>query len=160
MPLIEVRCRFVALDERWFNPSIRMLTVMKLMDVIVTALAQSTRDTGLPLEEGTATVVNKVPTSSPICDHCDIFAAPRGADARPALAWLHLLRQRQFNQPNRGPGKSSNTLLRGLLWLAGGALLRREYALVYRARLPNETRAFELRPRDKPDDLAHGALQI
>jgi hypothetical protein len=30
------RCQFVALDERWFNPSIRMLTAMKLMDVIVT----------------------------------------------------------------------------------------------------------------------------
>ena len=51
---------------------------MKLMDVIVTTSAQSTRDTGFPLEEGAATVVNKVPTSSPICDHCDIFAAPRG----------------------------------------------------------------------------------
>jgi hypothetical protein len=41
-------------------------------------LAQSTRDTGFPLEEGAATVVDKVLTSSPICDHCDIFAAPRG----------------------------------------------------------------------------------
>jgi hypothetical protein len=41
-------------------------------------LAQSTRDTGFPLEEGAATVVNKVPTSGPICDHCDIFAAPAG----------------------------------------------------------------------------------
>ena len=69
------RCQFVALDERWFNPVIRMLTAMKLMDVIVTALAQSTRDTGFPLEEGAATVVNKELTSSPICDHCDIFAA-------------------------------------------------------------------------------------
>ena len=41
-------------------------------------LAQSTRDTGFPLEEGAATVVNKVPTSGPICDHCDIFVAPAG----------------------------------------------------------------------------------
>ena len=72
------RCQFVALDERWFDPSIRMLTAMKLMDVIVTTLAQSTRDTGFSLEEDAATVVNKLPTSSPICDHCDIFAAPRG----------------------------------------------------------------------------------
>jgi hypothetical protein len=72
------RCQFVALDERWFDPSIRMLTAMKLMDVIVTTLAQSTRDTGFSLEEDAATVVNKLPTSSPICDHCDIFAAPAG----------------------------------------------------------------------------------
>ena len=66
------RCQFAALDERWFNPS------MKLMDVIVTPLAQSTRDTGFPLEEDAATVLNKVPTSSPICYHCDIFVAPAG----------------------------------------------------------------------------------
>ena len=72
------RCQSVALDERWFNPSIRVLTAMKLMDVIVIPLAQSTRDTGFLLEEGAATVLNKVPTSRPICDHCDIFAAPAG----------------------------------------------------------------------------------
>jgi hypothetical protein len=76
------RCQFVALDERWFNPSIRMLSAMKLMDVIVTPLAQSTRDTGFPLEEGAATVVNKMPTSSPIGDHCDIFAALRSESAK------------------------------------------------------------------------------
>jgi hypothetical protein len=29
------RCQFVALDERWSNPSIRMLSAMKLMDIIV-----------------------------------------------------------------------------------------------------------------------------
>src|SRR5207342_954378 len=42
----------------------------------------------------------------------------------------------------------------------GGTLLRREYALVYRAGLLNETRAFKLRLRDKPDDFAHWTLQI
>ena len=72
------RCQFVALDERWFNPSIRMLIAVKLMDVIVTPLAQWTRRHRISIKEGAATVVNKVPTSSPICDHCDIFAAPRG----------------------------------------------------------------------------------
>jgi hypothetical protein len=41
-------------------------------------------------------VVNKVPTSSPICDHCDIFAAARGkrgAEVRPDIDW-HLKRRR------------------------------------------------------------------
>jgi hypothetical protein len=57
--------------------------------------------------------------------------------------------------PQDSPGNFSNTLLRGLL-LAGGALLRREYALVCRARLSNKTRAFKLRLRDKSYDFAHG----
>ena len=30
------RCQFVALDERWSNPNMRMLSAMKLMDIIVT----------------------------------------------------------------------------------------------------------------------------
>jgi hypothetical protein len=49
--------------------------------------AQSTRDTGFPLEEGAATVVNKVSTSSPICDHCDIFAAFCGVNWRSGIAF-------------------------------------------------------------------------
>jgi hypothetical protein len=35
------------------------------------------RDTAILLEEGPATVVNKVPLFSLICDHCDIFTAAR-----------------------------------------------------------------------------------
>jgi len=42
----------------------------------------------------------------------------------------------------------------------GGALLRREYALVYRAGLSNEVRPFKLRLWDKSYNFAHGILQI
>ena len=68
------RCQAVALDSSRLNPSIRLLIAVKLMDVILTPLAQC-RDTAFPLEEGSATVVNKLPFFSLICDHCDIFAA-------------------------------------------------------------------------------------
>ncbi len=43
----------------------------------------------------------------------------------------------------------------GAALLAGGALLRREYALVYRAGLPNKTGPFEVTLRDKLYDFAH-----
>ena len=53
----------------------RMLTAVKLMDVIVDPLG-SIRP-GFPLEECPATVVNKMPFFNLICDECDIFAAAR-----------------------------------------------------------------------------------
>ena len=76
------RCQAVALDSSRLNPSIRLLIAVKLMDVIVTPLAQC-RDTAFPLEEGSATVVNKLPIFRLICDHCDIFTASRRTQFRP-----------------------------------------------------------------------------
>ena len=67
------RCQVVALEG--FNPSMRMLTAVKLMDAIVDPLG-SIRPR-FPLEERPATVVNKMPFFSLICDECDIFAAAR-----------------------------------------------------------------------------------
>jgi len=52
-----------------------MLIAVKLVDVMVIPLAQSTRDTAFPLKEDPATVVNKVPIFSLISDRCDIFVA-------------------------------------------------------------------------------------
>ena len=52
-----------------------MLIAVKLVDVMVIPLAQSTRDTAFPLKEDPATVVNKVPSFSLISDRCDIFVA-------------------------------------------------------------------------------------
>ena len=49
---------------------------MKLMDVIATPLARIDTQNS-PLKEGPATVLNKVPLLSLICDECDIFAAAR-----------------------------------------------------------------------------------
>jgi hypothetical protein len=45
------------------------------------------------------------------------------------------------------------------IWLSG-AFSVRKYALVHRAGLSNETRAFKLRLWDKSYDFAHGLLQI
>jgi hypothetical protein len=70
-----VKCQVVALDGSRFNPSTRMLIAVKLVDVMVIPLAQSTRDTAFPLKEDPATVVNKVPIFSLISDRCDIFVA-------------------------------------------------------------------------------------
>jgi hypothetical protein len=53
------------------------------MDLIGTPLAQSPRH-GILLEEGPATVANKVPPFSLICDHCDIFTAARRTRAATA----------------------------------------------------------------------------
>ena len=78
------RCQAVALDSSRLNPSIRLLIAVKLMDVIVTPLAQC-RDTAFPLEEGSATVVNKLPSFSLICDHCDIFATSHNSGLRARL---------------------------------------------------------------------------
>jgi len=75
------RCQAVALDLSRLNPNIRLLIAVKLMDVILTPLAQC-RDTAFPLEEGSATVVNKLPFFSLICDHCDIFAASHNSGLR------------------------------------------------------------------------------
>jgi hypothetical protein len=70
------KCQVVALDGSRFNPSTRMLIAVKLVDVMVIPLAQSTRDTAFPLlKEDPATVVNKVPIFSLISDGCDIFVA-------------------------------------------------------------------------------------
>ena len=70
-----VKYQVVALDGNRFNPSTRMLIAVKLVDVMVIPLAQSTRDTAFPLKEDTATVFNKVPIFSLISDRCDIFVA-------------------------------------------------------------------------------------
>ena len=78
------RCQAVALDSSRLNPSIRLLIAVKLMDVILTPLAQC-RDTAFPLEEGSATVVNKLPIFRLICDHCDIFAASHNSRLRARL---------------------------------------------------------------------------
>jgi hypothetical protein len=43
------KCQVVALDGSRFNPSTRMLIAVKLVDVMVIPLAQSTRDTAFPL---------------------------------------------------------------------------------------------------------------
>ena len=54
---------------------------VKLMDLIVTPLGSIAANTTILLKEGPATLVNKVPFFSLICDHCDIFtASPRGAE--------------------------------------------------------------------------------
>ena len=87
------RCQAVALDSSRLNPSIRLLIAMKLMDVIVTPLAQC-RDTAFPIEEGSATAVNKLPFFSLICDHCDIFAAFHNSGLR---ARLHVAYCRAIN---------------------------------------------------------------
>jgi hypothetical protein len=70
-----VKYQVVALDGNRFNPSTRMLIAVKLVDVMVIPLAQSTPDTAFPLKEDPATVVNKVPIFSLISDRCDIFVA-------------------------------------------------------------------------------------
>ena len=70
-----VKYQVVALDGSRFNPSSRMLIAVKLVDVMVIPLAQSTPDTAFPLKEDPATVVNKVPIFSLISDRCDIFVA-------------------------------------------------------------------------------------
>jgi hypothetical protein len=50
---------------------------MKLIDVIVTPLGSVDPRLGISIRGRPATVVNKVPTSSPICDHCDILPVCR-----------------------------------------------------------------------------------
>ena len=71
------RCQVVALDWSRFNPSIWLLMAVKLMDLIVPPWLNR-RHTTILLKEGPATLVNKVPFFSLICDHCDIFtASPR-----------------------------------------------------------------------------------
>src|SRR6516165_1729824 len=90
------RCQAVALDSSRPNPSIRLLIAVKLMDVIVTPLAQC-RDTAFPLEEGSATVVNKLPIFRLICDHCDIFAASHNSGLRVRL------HEKSCNYWNRSP---------------------------------------------------------
>jgi hypothetical protein len=81
-------CQVVALDGRWFNPSIRTLIAVKLMDVMLCPLGSIDTRRGFLLKEGAATVVNKMPTFSPICGHCDIFAAPRSsANVRSDFDW-------------------------------------------------------------------------
>jgi hypothetical protein len=52
-----------------------MLIVVKLVDVMMIPLAQSTRDTAFPLKDDSARVVNKVSIFSLISDRCDIFVA-------------------------------------------------------------------------------------
>ena len=74
------RCQVVALDWSRFNPSTRLLMAVKLMDLIVPPWLNR-RDITILLKEGPATLVDKVPFFSLICDHCDIFtASPRGAE--------------------------------------------------------------------------------
>jgi hypothetical protein len=68
-------CQVVALDGSRVNPSTRMLFAVKLLDLMVIPLAQSTRDTAFPLNENPATVVNKMSIFSLISDRCDIFVA-------------------------------------------------------------------------------------
>jgi len=84
------RCQVAALDWSRFNPSIRLLMAVKLMDLIVTPLGSIAANTAILLKEGPATLVNKVPFFSLICDHCDIFtASPRpncGTHARRAVS--------------------------------------------------------------------------
>ena len=77
------RCQVVALDWSRFNPSIRLLMAVKLMDLIVTPLGSIAANTAILLKEGPATLVNKVPFFSLICDHCDIFTASRRTQFRP-----------------------------------------------------------------------------
>ena len=83
------RCQVVALDWSRFNPSTRLLMAVKLMDLIVPPWLNR-RHTTILLKEGPATLVNKVPFFSLICDHCDIFtASPRpncGTHARRAVS--------------------------------------------------------------------------
>ena len=69
------KCQVVAPDGSRFNPGTRMLIAVKLVDVMMIPVAQSTRDTAFPLKEDPATVVNKVPIFSLISDRCDIFVA-------------------------------------------------------------------------------------
>ena len=45
------RCQVVALDGCRFNPNFEILIAVKLMDVIVTPFAQSTRDIGFHKEK-------------------------------------------------------------------------------------------------------------
>jgi hypothetical protein len=45
------RCQVIALDGCRFNPNVQILIAVKLMDVIVTPFAQSTRDTGFHNEK-------------------------------------------------------------------------------------------------------------
>ena len=74
------RCQVVALDWSRFNPSTRLLMAVKLMDLIVTPLGSIAANTAILLKDGPATLVNKVPFFSLICDHCDIFtASPRSS---------------------------------------------------------------------------------
>jgi hypothetical protein len=54
------RCQVVALDWSRFDPSIRLLMAVKLMDLIVPPWLNR-RDTTILLKEGPATAVNKVP---------------------------------------------------------------------------------------------------
>ena len=77
------RCQVVALDWSRFNPSIWLLIAVKLTDLIGTPWLNR-RDTAILLEEGPATLVNKVPFFSLICDHCDIFIAARRTRAATA----------------------------------------------------------------------------
>ena len=77
------RCQVVALDWSRFNPGIRLLMAAKLMDLIVTPLGSIAANTAILLKEGPATLVNKVPFFSRICDHCDIFTASPRIQFRP-----------------------------------------------------------------------------
>jgi hypothetical protein len=52
-----------------------MLMAVKLVDVIMTLPSSNDLRAGFPLKDCRATVVNKMPDFSPICGHCDIFAA-------------------------------------------------------------------------------------
>jgi hypothetical protein len=62
-----------------------MLMAVKLVDVIVTLPGSIDLSVGFPLKQCRATVVNKVPDFSPICGHCDIFAACSSTIARECL---------------------------------------------------------------------------
>jgi hypothetical protein len=93
------KCQVVTLDGSRFNPSTRMLIAVKLVDVMVIPLAQSTRDTAFPLKEDPATVVNKVPIFSLISDRCDIFVACPVA-VKPSAAW---------SRSGRGPKCAATT---------------------------------------------------
>ena len=55
---------------------------VKLMDLIVPPWLNR-RHTTILLKEGPATLVNKVPFFSLICDHCDIFTASPRIQFRP-----------------------------------------------------------------------------
>ena len=72
---------------------------VKLMDLIVPPWLNR-RDTTILLKEGPATVVNKVPFFSLICDQCDIFTAARRTWAAGATIDAHaidvLLKQEKF----------------------------------------------------------------
>ena len=95
------RCQVVALDWNRFNPSIRLLIAVKLMDLIVIPLGSIAANTAILLKEGPATLVNKVPFFSLICDHCDIFTASPRIQFRPNCGMHAGLSPRTVVRPTR-----------------------------------------------------------